>query len=63
MKIDINNELCQNIETLRMKMINLGCKKGLSNLDTIKYSQKLDELLYKQQILENNTWSSKRTID
>ena len=35
MKIDINNELCQNIETLRMKMINLGCKKGLSNLDTI----------------------------
>lgn len=50
MKIDTKcTELHKNIEHLRNKMMKTGFNKGLLNSETIKYSQKLDELIIQHQ--------------
>ncbi|MGE8080983.1 aspartyl-phosphate phosphatase Spo0E family protein [Peribacillus loiseleuriae] len=36
---------------LKNQMIKCGIEKGLSNPETIKYSQELDKLIYKYQYL------------
>ncbi|MEQ2528252.1 aspartyl-phosphate phosphatase Spo0E family protein [Robertmurraya yapensis] len=50
MKIDAKyTDLHKNIEHLRSKMMKTGYNKGLLNSETIKYSQKLDELIIQHQ--------------
>lgn len=46
MKVGIDClDLNKDIKDLRNQMIHLGLTKGLSHPDTIKYSQKLDQLI------------------
>ncbi|WP_019152537.1 aspartyl-phosphate phosphatase Spo0E family protein [Robertmurraya massiliosenegalensis] len=53
MKIENNKrELFKDIEMLRTKMVISGHRKGLLNSETIKFSQQLDQLIYKQQCLK-----------
>ncbi|MFC8573718.1 aspartyl-phosphate phosphatase Spo0E family protein, partial [Heyndrickxia sporothermodurans] len=42
--------LKEKIEKLRQKMIEEGLNKGLKNMDTVAYSQKLDQLIYEYQL-------------
>lgn len=52
-KIENNKrELFKDIEMLRTKMVISGHRKGLLNSETIKFSQQLDQLIYKQQCLK-----------
>jgi hypothetical protein len=44
------NELLSKINILRKELILIGEYKGLSHPDTIRCSEKLDELIYKFQI-------------
>ncbi|MCM3651309.1 Spo0E family sporulation regulatory protein-aspartic acid phosphatase [Metabacillus litoralis] len=44
-------ELINKIQNLREQMIKIGKEKGLSNPETIKYSQELDVLIMKYQLL------------
>ncbi|CAM3749127.1 aspartyl-phosphate phosphatase Spo0E family protein [Cytobacillus oceanisediminis] len=37
------------IDHLRQKMISVGKRKGLSHPETLMYSEKLDQLIYKVQ--------------
>ncbi|MEC1522603.1 aspartyl-phosphate phosphatase Spo0E family protein [Neobacillus niacini] len=41
--------LLMKINRLRKKMICIGMAKGLSHPETLKYSEELDELIYKFQ--------------
>ncbi|MGG0718485.1 aspartyl-phosphate phosphatase Spo0E family protein [Robertmurraya massiliosenegalensis] len=53
MKIEVNNrELFRDLEMLRTKMVVSGYRKGLLNSETIKFSQQLDQLIYKHQCLK-----------
>ncbi|MGG0855286.1 Spo0E family sporulation regulatory protein-aspartic acid phosphatase [Metabacillus fastidiosus] len=46
------NELENDIQSLRSRMIATGIQKGLNHPDSIKYSQQLDVLLNKYQRLK-----------
>ncbi|MED4402477.1 aspartyl-phosphate phosphatase Spo0E family protein [Metabacillus fastidiosus] len=47
------NELENDIQSLRSRMITTGMQKGLNHPDSIKYSQQLDVLLNKYQRLKS----------
>ncbi|OIJ14523.1 hypothetical protein BKP35_06490 [Anaerobacillus arseniciselenatis] len=49
-----NPESCEKIETLRQKMVYVGQTKGIDHPETIRLSQKLDNLLnqYQQKIIK-----------
>ncbi|GIN61776.1 hypothetical protein J27TS8_17690 [Robertmurraya siralis] len=54
MKLERENEnLFKNIEMLREQMMISGHRNGLLNSETIKYSQRLDELIFKHQCYKN----------
>ncbi|GLB60087.1 aspartyl-phosphate phosphatase Spo0E family protein [Cytobacillus sp. NCCP-133] len=42
-------KLHNEIDDLRRKMISVGRRKGLSHPETLMYSEKLDQLIYKVQ--------------
>ncbi|OXS78340.1 aspartyl-phosphate phosphatase Spo0E family protein [Domibacillus enclensis] len=46
----INEELMKKIKTVRHAMITAGTTKGLNHTETIRYSQKLDELMNEVQL-------------
>ncbi|WP_442600213.1 Spo0E family sporulation regulatory protein-aspartic acid phosphatase [Neobacillus sp. D3-1R] len=46
-----DNELLEQIDLLRMKMIEIGIEKGLNNIETISISMELDQLLFTYQSL------------
>ena len=48
---DSHQKLNKDIDFLRNQMIASGVKKGLLHPETIKYSQELDELIYKYQCI------------
>lgn len=48
-----NENLFKNIEMLREQMMISGHRNGLLNSETIKYSQRLDELIFKHQCYKN----------
>ncbi|WP_442600155.1 aspartyl-phosphate phosphatase Spo0E family protein [Neobacillus sp. D3-1R] len=41
------------IKLLRNKMIRIGCQCGLTNQETLRYSQKLDKLIFEYQSQKN----------
>ncbi|MHC0037529.1 aspartyl-phosphate phosphatase Spo0E family protein [Pseudoneobacillus sp. C159] len=41
-----NNELLNQINILRMRMIQIGLDKGLTNMETVNVSKQLDYLIY-----------------
>lgn len=44
------SELAYKINIIRQLMISTGQTKGLNHPDTLKYSQELDELIFKTQL-------------
>jgi hypothetical protein len=52
-------ELLDQINTLRMKMIQVGLKKGLNSRETIIVSKQLDHLLFTYQL---HNFSSKQNL-
>lgn len=44
-------ELIIRINHVRHLMISTGLRKGLSDYETLKYSQELDELIHKYQLV------------
>lgn len=44
-KLKINQQLIKEINHLRDKLITMGNKKGLNHNETLKISQKLDQVL------------------
>jgi stage 0 sporulation regulatory protein len=48
----MTNKLECKINSLRTQMLSNGELKGISHPQTIKYSQKLDLLLYKYQLIK-----------
>lgn len=51
MEIANPNDLLKQINRLRVKMIEIGSKKGLNDNETITISKQLDYLLYDYQLL------------
>lgn len=47
--VDSKEKLLVNIETLRLKLIQIGIKEGLASTKTIEISQELDILITKYQ--------------
>jgi hypothetical protein len=52
-------ELLDQINTLRMKMIQAGLEKGLNSRETINLSKQLDHLLFTYQL---HNFSSRRNL-
>ncbi|MFK2825524.1 aspartyl-phosphate phosphatase Spo0E family protein [Bacillus sp. B190/17] len=52
------NELMDQINTVRHLMISAGLSKGLTNDETIKYSEELDILINKYQLLALSSYAS-----
>jgi hypothetical protein len=52
-------ELLDQINTLRMKMIQVGLEKGLNSRETIILSKQLDHLLFTYQL---HNFSSRRNL-
>ncbi|WP_298473016.1 aspartyl-phosphate phosphatase Spo0E family protein [uncultured Psychrobacillus sp.] len=50
-EIKLYRELELNIKELRKILIETGIKKGLNHQETLKYSQKLDKLIFKQSLI------------
>ncbi|MGE8081989.1 aspartyl-phosphate phosphatase Spo0E family protein [Peribacillus loiseleuriae] len=48
--------LYKNINMLKSQMIKSGMENGISSPETIKYSQELDNLIYKYQCLVKTTY-------
>jgi len=48
-KTNKNNELIIQINELRTKMVAQGMKNGLNDPNTIKFSKRLDELIFQYQ--------------
>lgn len=47
--------MLEEIQRMRIKMIDSAEKHGLTNEDTIRYSQELDQLIYQyQRMIQNN---------
>jgi hypothetical protein len=53
------SELLDQINTLRMKMIQVGLEKGLNSRETIILSEQLDHLLFTYQL---HKFSSRRNL-
>ncbi|CAK6481456.1 aspartyl-phosphate phosphatase Spo0E family protein [Shigella flexneri] len=50
-EIKLYRELELNIKELRKVLIETGIKKGLNHQETLKYSQNLDKLIFKQSLI------------
>lgn len=48
-----NEDLFKDMEMLREQMMVSGHRYGLLNSETLKYSQRLDELIFKHQCYKN----------
>ncbi|OLS41131.1 aspartyl-phosphate phosphatase Spo0E family protein [Bacillus sp. MRMR6] len=53
-----NVEISSRIHELREKMIESGKQNGFLNSETIKYSQELDKLIYRQQTVKKVSYGS-----
>ncbi|MEY8757836.1 aspartyl-phosphate phosphatase Spo0E family protein [Peribacillus frigoritolerans] len=49
-EIKLYRELELNIKILRKKLVETGIKKGLNHQETLKHSQRLDKLIFKQSL-------------
>ncbi|WP_250886683.1 aspartyl-phosphate phosphatase Spo0E family protein [Bacillus sp. SM2101] len=54
------SQLLQQIEELRSEMITSGIQKGLNHCETKYLSQRLDDLLYKYQLMITNKYKNCR---
>lgn len=57
-----HNEMIAKIQKKRNMMIESANKKGLSNFETIRYSQELDQLIYEYQCQCKNVQCEEKLV-